>query len=203
MNLVVLTAALSSVNTGLYATARMLRPLAIRGSAPRFLGKMSDSGVPTGGIWLTAGMFVLGVILNFFVPKQAFEIVLNLGAAAILGNWCFICCSHIAFMRAVKAGKAERPHFKAPFGVFGDALVIAALLGIAVLMGFDYPLGTSTLALALLGMIPMFFIGWYATGRTREAATKRLRRKAREKSASAKRKASQAGQRIKLRRWHK
>ena len=62
MNLVVLTAALSSLNAGLYSTGRILRSMSVAGSAPKFAGRMNKSGVPYGGIALTAGVSLLGVI---------------------------------------------------------------------------------------------------------------------------------------------
>ena len=49
MNFVVLTAALSSLNAGLYSTGRILRSMSMNGSAPKFTAKMTKSGVPVGG----------------------------------------------------------------------------------------------------------------------------------------------------------
>lgn len=49
MNLVVLTAALSSLNSGLlYSTGRILRSMALSGSAPKFTGRMNKGQVPYG-----------------------------------------------------------------------------------------------------------------------------------------------------------
>lgn len=87
MDIVVLTAALSSVNSGLYSTGRILRSLSAAGSAPRFLGVMSRGGVPYGGVLLTASVYVLGVVLNLVVPGQSFEIALYLSALGILSMW--------------------------------------------------------------------------------------------------------------------
>ena len=53
MNIVVLTAAFSSLNAGLYSTGRILRSMAMNGSAPKFTARMSKRGVPYGGILLT------------------------------------------------------------------------------------------------------------------------------------------------------
>ena len=78
MNFVVLTAALSSLNAGLYSTGRILRSMAVNGSAPAFTARMSRSGVPYGGILLTAVVTLLGVGLNALVPSQVFEIVLEI-----------------------------------------------------------------------------------------------------------------------------
>lgn len=68
MNLVVLTAALSSLNAGLYSTGRILRSMSLNGSAPRFAGRMNKAGVPYGGIVITAVIAVFGVLLNAIVP---------------------------------------------------------------------------------------------------------------------------------------
>lgn len=70
MNGVVLTAALSSLNAGLYSTGRILRSMAMNGSAPRFMTRMSRHGVPYGGILLTAGVGYLGVVLNAIAPGR-------------------------------------------------------------------------------------------------------------------------------------
>ena len=60
MNLVVLTAALSSLNAGLYSTGRILRSMSMAGSAPKFAGRMNKAGVPYGGIALTAAVALSG-----------------------------------------------------------------------------------------------------------------------------------------------
>ncbi len=54
--------------------------MAVAGSAPRFTARMNRSQVPYGGILLTCAVCVLGVALNYFVPSQAFEIVLNVAS---------------------------------------------------------------------------------------------------------------------------
>ena len=54
MNVVVLTAAFSSRNAGLYSTGRILRSMSVNGSGPTFTGRMSKNGVPYGDIPPTA-----------------------------------------------------------------------------------------------------------------------------------------------------
>lgn len=174
MNLVVLTAALSSVNAGLYATARILKPLAVGGSAPKFLGRMSAQGVPTGGIWLTTACFVLGVVLNYIVPGHAFEIVLNLGAIGILCMWAMISLSHLGYLRAARRGSVRRHAYRAPGGAVADLIVLAFMLGVLVLMTMDYPNGTYTTITAVCVFVPAFVIGWFATTSSRRRAASEL-----------------------------
>ena len=90
MNIVVLTAALSSLNSGLYCTGRILRSMAMGGSAPSFMAKMSRQHVPYAGILATLVVYVVGVFLNYLVPSRVFEIVLNFAS----GNHRFMGVYH-------------------------------------------------------------------------------------------------------------
>ncbi len=167
MNVVVLTAAFSSLNSGLYSTGRILRSLAMGGSAPRFVARMNRNGVPYGGILATVAVNAIGVPLNYVVPAQAFEIVLNVASLGIISAWGFIVGCQILFRRAVNRGECEDVSFRMPGAPFTSWLTLVFLLGVLVLMAFDYPSGTWTVA-----MIPVWglvlAIGWRI--KTRRAA---------------------------------
>jgi L-asparagine permease len=159
MNLVVLTAALSSLNSGLYSTGRILRSLSAAGTAPRFAGRLNRNHVPYGGILLTAAIAVLGVGLNFVVPSQAFEIVLNLASIGIIATWAIIAICHIRFVRAAQRGELERPGFRLPWSPVPEVLTLLFLAGVLVMMGFNHDgaltlLATPVLAIALV-------VGWF------------------------------------------
>ncbi|HWC82343.1 MAG TPA: amino acid permease [Pseudonocardiaceae bacterium] len=160
MDLVVLTAALSSVNSGLYSTGRILRSLSVNGSAPKFTGVMSRNGVPYGGILLTAALYVVGVILNLFVPSEAFEIALNFSALGILGMWTMIMVCNLALQRKAKQGLIQRPEYRLPGAPFTNYLTMAFLLLVFVLSWWDVPAGRimicSAPAIALL-----LVLGWF------------------------------------------
>jgi L-asparagine permease len=160
MNLVVLTAALSSLNAGLYSTGRILRSMSLAGSAPRFAGRMNRAGVPYGGIVLTAAVAVLGVVLNALVPAQAFEIVLNLASVGIISAWAMIMLCHLRLVSWSRQGRAERPGFRLPGAPFTGWLTLAFLVSVVVLMAFDSPIGTWTVA-SLLLLVPLLVLGWY------------------------------------------
>ena len=70
INFVVLTAALSGCNSGLYSSGRMLYTLAQNGQAPKIFAKLSNSGVPRNGIGVTIGCLIVGVILNYLIPDS-------------------------------------------------------------------------------------------------------------------------------------
>ena len=97
MNVVVLTAAFSSLNAGLYSTGRILRSMAVNGSGPKFTARMSKNGVPYGGILLTSTIGLFGVVLNAVKPSQAFEIVLNIAALGVMAAWATIVACQLRF----------------------------------------------------------------------------------------------------------
>ncbi|MUL63362.1 L-asparagine permease [Mycobacterium sp. CBMA 234] len=173
MNIVVLTAAFSSLNAGLYSTGRILRSMAMNGSAPKFTGVMSKRGVPYGGICLTASIGLLGVVLNGVVPAQAFEIVLNMAALGIIASWATIVICQLQLFRWSQRGEMERPAFRMWGAPYTGYLTLAFLGTVLVLMAFDKPVGTWTVATLVL-IIPALILGWYAArGRVLEIARAR------------------------------
>ena len=160
MNLVVLTAAFSSLNAGLYSTGRILRSMAMSGSAPKFTARMSRQGVPYGGILLTASIGLLGVLLNSIVPDQAFEIVLNVASLGILSSWATIIICQLQLYRWSQQGRMERPSFRMWGSPYTGYLTLAFLLTVLVLMAFNYPVGTITIG-GLVVLIPALLGGWY------------------------------------------
>ncbi|MFE7131657.1 amino acid permease [Streptomyces sp. NPDC057638] len=160
MNLVVLTAALSSLNAGLYSTARILRSMAVAGSAPRFTARMNKGQVPYGGVLLTAAFGVAGVGLNYVMPGQAFEIVLNLASIGILGTWGMIMICSLLFWRRSQAGLLSRPSYQLPWAPYTQIVTLVFLASVIVLMWWGGGIGRTTvmflplIAAALVG-------GWF------------------------------------------
>jgi L-asparagine permease len=164
MNLVVLTAAMSSLNSGLYSTGRILRSMAMAGSAPKFTRVMSRSQVPYGGILLTCGICVLGVGLNYLVPSQAFEIVLNVASLGIISTWVIIMICHAIFVRRAKAGLVTRPHFRLWGSPVTEIATIVFLLACLGMMWNDPDVGRKTLLLIPVIAV-MLVAGWFGVRR--------------------------------------
>ncbi|MGH3553582.1 MAG: amino acid permease [Mycobacterium sp.] len=160
MNVVVLTAAFSSLNAGLYSTGRILRSLAMSGSGPRFTARMSKNGVPYGGILLTSMVGLFGVVLNAVKPGQAFEIVLNIAALGVMAAWATIVACQIRFYRMARAGSMQRPRFRMPLAPYSGYATLAFLAAVLVLMLIDDRSGTWIIATLVIG-IPALIGGWY------------------------------------------
>ncbi|GAA4226555.1 L-asparagine permease [Streptosporangium album] len=136
MNLVVITAALSSCNSGLYSTGRILRAMARKGEAPAFAGLLSSRHVPYGGILITATVFVAGVVLYYFVPERAFNIATAIASLGVVTTWGTLVLCQIRLRRAAMQGLLERPPFRMPGSPYTGWLTLGFLALVVLLMPF-------------------------------------------------------------------
>ncbi|QBC30618.1 MULTISPECIES: amino acid permease [Pandoraea] len=77
MNAVVLTAVLSALNSGLYASSRMLFALTRRGDAPRSLAKLNARGVPVRAILIGTLFGYAAVVMSYVSPDTVFAFLVN------------------------------------------------------------------------------------------------------------------------------
>lgn len=111
------------------------------------------------GILVTMGINVFGVLLNFLIPSELFELLLNLVSLGILSTWAFIVLSQIRYRRAVKRGEVEMVSFKMPGAPFTSWLTLFFLVMVLVLLAFDYPNGTYTV-LSIPLVAGALMLGW-------------------------------------------
>ncbi len=128
MNLVVLTAALSSLNCGLYTSSRMVYSLAQESSVVRGLSVVSPkTGVPYRAVLTSTVGVYLAVFAYWLSPGRAFLYVTSIAGFGFLFIWLIITLSHIEWRRNVTAGSA----FKAP--LYPWLSIVSAVLLVAFL----------------------------------------------------------------------
>ncbi|MFC9897798.1 amino acid permease [Nocardia sp. NPDC127579] len=159
MNLVVLTAAFSSLNAGLYSTGRILRSMSMSGSAPGIASRMSSTGVPYVGILATGMVALVGVGLNAVVPEQAFEIVLNMSALGTITSWTAIVLCQLQLWRWSKQGRVQRPAFRLIGTPYTSVATLIFLAVVVVLMAIGEERVAVIATLVVLG--PMMVGGWF------------------------------------------
>ncbi len=137
VNFVVLTAALSSCNSGMYSTGRMLRGLAANNEAPKAFARLNARKTPAVGIAVSVALMGIGVILNYVVPEKAFTYVTSVATAAGIWTWMMILVSHIRYRRAVDAGRLRASSFPAPGGATFSWVALAFLIGVTVMIAAD------------------------------------------------------------------
>ncbi|WP_027927611.1 amino acid permease [Amycolatopsis benzoatilytica] len=170
MNAVVLTAALSSCNSGLYSTGRILRALADNGEAPKFVGKMNSHHVPYGGILFTSVAYVLGVVLNYLVPKEAFDIATAVASLGVVATWATLVYSQMRMRQAALRGELERPSYRMPGAPYTGWATLGFLALVIVLMGFSD--GAEKIAFySIPAIVVVLAIGWRIVSRKQQART--------------------------------
>ncbi|ATY12447.1 amino acid permease [Amycolatopsis sp. AA4] len=170
MNAVVLTAALSSCNSGLYSTGRILRALADEGEAPKFVGKMNSRHVPYGGILFTSVAYVLGVVLNYIVPSKAFDIATAIASLGVVATWATLVFSQMRMRQAALRGELERPSYRMPGAPYTGWATLGFLLLVVVLMGFSD--GAEKIAFySIPAIVVVLAVGWRLVSRKRQART--------------------------------
>ncbi|WP_151778390.1 amino acid permease [Acinetobacter brisouii] len=137
MNLVVLSSVMSSMNSGIFSTSRMLYGLAKDDQAPKKLGKLSKSAVPANGLMFSCACIMGGAVLQFFVPDTitAFTLATTLSVILLVSVWIIIMVNYIQY-RKQRPELHEKSTFKMPGGVFMSYVVIAFFIftiGILVL----------------------------------------------------------------------
>ena len=137
INFVVITAAASSCNSGIFSTGRMLYTLSHFGQAPKAFGKVNRNHVPAAGITASVFVMLFGVVLNYFIPEQVFVYVTSVALVGTIWTWGMIMLSHIGYRRAVARGEAEAVSFRMPGAPFTTWAVLAFLGMVTVFLGMD------------------------------------------------------------------
>ena len=167
LNFVVLTAALSVYNSGVYCNSRMLYGLAEQGDAPKALMKVNARGVPVLAIALSAAVTLLCVVVNYLAPKSALELLMSLVVASLVINWAMISLAHLKFRKAMVA-KGVEPSFKAFWFPLSNYICLAFVLFILGVMLFIPGIQVSVYA------IPVWLLFLWVCYRFKLAAGARL-----------------------------
>ncbi|NUR06325.1 MAG: amino acid permease [Nocardioidaceae bacterium] len=132
MNFVVITAALSSANTNLYLTTRMLHSLAQHRFAPAWTGRLSPSGVPRHALLLSAVGLAVATALSAKSDSQAYLVLFGISVFAAIVVWVLILATHAVF----RARRARLGLPGSPVRLAGAPFTsgIAALFLVAVLV---------------------------------------------------------------------
>lgn len=137
INFVVLTAALSSCNSGLFSTGRMLFNLANHGEAPQKFSRLTKNGVPGFAILASAAALLVGVVLNYIVPAKVFVWVTSIATFGAIWTWGIILLSQLRFRKTLKQTEVKKLKYKLPLYPFTSYISLAFLAFVIILMAFS------------------------------------------------------------------
>ncbi|WP_405492431.1 amino acid permease [Streptomyces sp. NBC_00096] len=153
VNFVVLTAALSSCNSGMYSTGRMLRDLALNGQGPKVFTKLTRSGTPLAGTTFSAALMLVGVWINYVAPGKAFDYVVSFATISGMWAWIVILVCQIRYRAASDRGELPKSPFRAPGAPYTSWFALAFIGMVIVMMGIDKDARVSLYCAPLWGLL--------------------------------------------------
>src|SRR5476649_1463823 len=136
INFVVITAALSSCNGGIFSTGRMLYSLAQNGQAPRGFAHSSSNGVPRRALLLSIVALLIGVLLNYLVPEKVFVWVTAIATFGAIWTWAMILLAQLKFRRGLSQAERDKLHFRMWLWPLSSYLALAFLILVVGLMAY-------------------------------------------------------------------
>jgi AAT family amino acid transporter len=160
MNIVVITAALSSANTNLYLITRMLFSLSRGGYLPSALGRISNNGVPHRALFVSTGGMAAAILLAIFVPGNAFLLLYGIAVAGMFFVWGVILVAHVAFRRKLGPASVAALPIRLALSPYSEAVGLIALAAICISTFFVQGLQYTVPAFAPLLLIVTLMFFW-------------------------------------------
>jgi AAT family amino acid transporter len=168
MNFVVVSAALSSMNTNIYLCSRMLFSLSRGRYAPAYLGRLSDNGTPVAAIITSGACILLAAGLSKLTPL-AYNYLFGIAIFGAIIVWMTILVSHLSFRRRHNAADlpVRTPLF--PYIQIAALLLLAAIL---LTMAFDTAFWNIAWIVGVpwLVLLSLAYLVWRRLDRARRAA---------------------------------
>jgi GABA permease len=157
MNAVVLTAVLSALNSGLYASSRMLFALTKRGDAPQGLAKLSRNGVPVRATLVGTLFGYAAVVMSYVSPDTVFAFLVNSYGTVAIFVYVLIAVSQLRLRARLEKEDPARLRVKMWAYPYLTWVAIVGMLGIVVAMAFipeqRTPLALGVVSLGVLILI--------------------------------------------------
>ncbi|WP_283274581.1 amino acid permease [Rhodococcus sp. IEGM 1381] len=159
---VVFVSLMSTMNSQVYASSRMMYTLARDEDAPSFLGRLSSAGTPRNAIIITVGLAMGGAVLQFFYPTEAFIRLVNVGGCTVYLTWLTIAVTQIFL------GRRDRREGRPPaagtamwFFPYASWVIVAAMVALMfVLLALPATRADMAGALILTALVVTASVWW-------------------------------------------
>ncbi|MBF8692138.1 amino acid permease [Pseudomonas fulva] len=154
LNVVVISAAVSAINSDIFGAGRMMYGLAQQGHAPKGFSRLSRHGVPWMTVLVMGAALLVGVLLNYLIPENVFLLIASIATFATVWVWLMILITQVAMRRSMSREQMAELKFPVPFWPWGPALAIAFMVFVFGVLGY-FP---DTQAALLVGMVWLVFL---------------------------------------------
>ena len=172
MDIVILTAVASCLNSALYTASRMLFSLSERHDAPRAVRKIARNGAPWVAVLASTAVGFLAVIGNYLLPEKIFGYLLATSGAVALFVYLAIAASQFVLGRRMRA-EGDRPPVRMWLFPHLTIVVMVAIVAILILMAFD-PDQQQAIGLSVVSAVVIVGLGVFVHrrhARTEESVT--------------------------------
>ena len=127
LNFVLITAALSAINSDIFGAGRIITGMAQEKLAPKVFTKLYND-VPIVTVAALIVVLSFGVWLNYIIPEEVFAIIAALATFATIFVWLMILLAHVASRRRMSPHQVQELQFPVPFWPYGQYFAIAFIL---------------------------------------------------------------------------
>lgn len=172
MNIVLITAIISTMLAAMFGLGRMIRSLADEGQAPLWLKDKGD--VPYRGILFSGAAMLVGLFFGFFLPNQVYIFLVSSGGFSLLFTYLVILITHHKFRKKNSCppkGRCQLPGYP-----FSSWIAIMSLIGIILSMPLVPGQGYGLLAGVILTLLyaAFYLIKKYFTKRQHDRSAKNM-----------------------------
>ncbi|MDU3074908.1 MAG: amino acid permease [Mixta calida] len=135
LNIIVIGATVSAINSDIFGAGRMMYGMASEGMAPSCFLRIARNGVPWMTVVVMAVALLGAVVLNYLIPEQVFVLIASLAAFATLWVWLMILLSHFAMRRSLTEQERADIRFPVPFWPVAPAITLLFMLLVIGVLG--------------------------------------------------------------------
>ncbi|KJZ50201.1 MULTISPECIES: amino acid permease [Pseudomonas] len=136
LNIVVISAAVSAINSDIFGAGRMMYGLAQQGQAPKGFAQLSKHGVPWMTVVVMGAALLGGVVLNYLIPENVFLLIASIATFATVWVWLMILFTQVAMRRSMTQEQVAELKFPVPFWPYAPAAAIVFMLFVFGVLGY-------------------------------------------------------------------
>ncbi|PRA30359.1 amino acid permease [Pseudomonas poae] len=136
LNIVVISAAVSAINSDIFGAGRMMYGLAQQGQAPKGFSQLSKHGVPWMTVLVMGAALLGGVVLNYLIPENVFLLIASIATFATVWVWLMILFTQVAMRRSMTREQVAELKFPVPFWPYAPAAAIVFMLFVFGVLGY-------------------------------------------------------------------
>lgn len=136
LNIVVISAAVSAINSDIFGAGRMMYGLAQQGQAPKGFAQLSKQGVPWMTVMVMGAALLGGVLLNYLIPENVFLVIASIATFATVWVWLMILFTQVAMRRSMTKEQVAELKFPVPFWPYAPAAAIVFMLFVFGVLGY-------------------------------------------------------------------